>query len=51
MLGRDRAENFADQVDRLERACSLPDGLMVIDQIENISPEGNPFTVSDKGIL
>jgi len=24
---------------------------MVIDQIENIPPEGGPFTVSNKGIL
>jgi hypothetical protein len=51
MFGRNSAENFANQIDRLECARSLPHGLMVIDQIENISPEGSPFTVSNKGIL
>src|ERR1035437_6963094 len=50
-LGRNSAENFANQIDRLECARNLPDGLMVIDQIENIPPEGSPFTVSNKGIL
>jgi hypothetical protein len=51
MFGRISAENFANQIDRLECARRLPNGLMVIDQIENISPERSLFTVSNKGIL
>jgi hypothetical protein len=51
MFDRNSAENFANQIDRLERARSLPDALRLIGQIENISPEGSPFTVSNKGIL
>jgi hypothetical protein len=48
MFGWNSAENFANQVDRLECARSLPNWLMVIDRIENISPEGSLFTVSNK---
>jgi hypothetical protein len=51
MFGRNSAENFANRIDRLECARSLPNGLMLIEQIENISPDGSLFTVSNKGIL
>jgi hypothetical protein len=51
MFGRNSAVSFADRIYRLEGAQRLPNRLVVIGQIENISLNGSAFTVSNKRIL
>jgi hypothetical protein len=51
MFGPNSAGHCAHPGDRVQSARSAPNGLLLIDQTENISPQGNPFTVSDTGLL
>jgi len=54
MFGWNSAENFTNRIDRIDRiecAQRLPNGSMVIDEIENNSPNGSTFTDSNSGIL
>jgi len=51
MFGRNSAEDFADPVGRRHCARSTLNGPWFVGQIENISRQGGPFTVSAIGIL